>query len=83
VISRILGADMTLLFSLWFLINQTWGIKAAGRYCKSFILNRAFLSFLGQIIRLSGYLNRSFFLSRLLARGYCSIPIDRLGGRIE
>jgi len=87
--SRILGADMTLLLSLRFLINKTRGIKAAGRFFyKSFILNRVFFSFLVQIIHalqaigVCGYLYRSFLLSRFLTVGYCSIPINDLGGRI-
>jgi len=86
--SRILGADMTLLLSLRFLINKTRGIKAAGRFYKSFILNHGFFSFLGQIIHtlhvigVCGYLYRSFLLSRFLTVGYCSIQINGLGGRI-
>ena len=87
--SRILGADMTLLLSLRFLIKKMRGIKAAGRFYKSFILNRVFLGFLGQIIHTirtvgaCGYLFRSCLLRRFLIVGYCSISINRLGGRIE
>jgi len=89
VMSRILGADMTLLLSFRFLLNKTRGIKAAGRFYKSLILNRVFFSFLGQIIhtirtiRVCGYLYRSFLVSRFHTVGYCSIQINRLGGNIE
>lgn len=88
VMSRILGADMILLLSLRFLLNKTRGIKAAGRFYKSFILSRVIFSFLGQIIHtlqaieVCGYLYRSFLLSRFLTVGYCSITINGLGGRI-
>ena len=87
--SRILGADMTLLLSLCFLINKTMGIKAAGRFYKYFIINHVFLSILGQIfhtiriIRVCGYLYRSCLLRRFITVGNCSIPINGLGGRIE
>lgn len=87
--SRILGADMTLLLSLCFLMNKTRGIKATGRFYKFFILNRVFFSFLGQIIHtlqaigVCGYLYRSCLLRRFFTVGYCSISINRLGGRIE
>ena len=64
--SRILGADMTLLFSLCFLINKTRGIKATGRFYKFFILNRVFFSFLGQIIHtLQAYGSVRLFISEL------------------
>ena len=88
-LSRILGADMTLLFSLRFLINQTRGIKAAGRFCKYFILNCAIFSLFGQIIRIiqttkvCGYLYRRHLLRRFFAVDYCLSSISGLRGRIE
>ena len=84
--SRILGADMTLLLSLCFLMNKTMGIKAAGRFYKYFIINRVFFSILWQIIhtlRMCGYLYLSCLLRRFITVGNCSIPINGLGGRIE
>lgn len=86
--SRKLGTDMTLLFFLRFLINKTRGIKAFGRF-RIFILNWSFLSFLGEIIfalvtiGVCGYLYRSCLLRRFLALGYCSIPINGLGGEFN
>ena len=87
--SRILGADMTLLLSLRFLIKKMRGVKAAGRFYKSCILNRVFLSFLGQIIHTirtvgaGGNLFRGCLRRRFLIVGYCSVSINSLGGAIE
>jgi hypothetical protein len=89
VLSGILGTDMTLLLSLRLLINKTIGIKTVGRFYKFFVFNCVLLSFLGEIILtlpakgVFDYLNRSCLLRRFLAVGYCSIPINELGGRIE
>ena len=86
MIARILGADMTLLFSLRFLINKSKGEKAVNRFYMFFILNCVFLRFLGEIIhtykinRVCDYLYRSCLLRRFLTLSYCSIPINVLGG---
>jgi len=88
-LSRILGANMTLLFSLLYMINKTRGIKAAGCFYIFFVLESDFFSFLKQIIQTlpangsCGYLYRSFLLSRLLTVGYSSNTINRIWGRIE
>lgn len=90
MIARILGADMALLFFLWFLISTSQGKKAFSRFNRFFILKCIFLSFLGEIIHtrnidhnvdgVCGYLYRSCLLRRFLTLGYCSIPINQLGG---
>lgn len=86
MIARILGANMALLFFLRFLISTSQGKKAFSRFNRVFILNCNLLSFLGEIIHthnidgVCGYLYRSYLLRRFLALGYCSIPINRLGG---
>ena len=85
MMSRILGVDMTLLYSLWFSISKTGGKKTIGRFYRFFILNL----FLGGIIRTNqltgvcGYLYRSCLLRRFLTLGYCSIPINGLGGELN
>ncbi len=85
-LSRILGADMSLLFSFRFLINETRGIKAAGPFYKIFIDNCVFLVFWWQVITtlrtvgVCGYLHQSCLLRRFLTLGYCSITINGLGG---
>ena len=87
--SRILDANMTLLLSMCFLINDKGGIRETDCFYKSFILNRVFNSFLGRIIRTlqaTGayfYLYRSFLLYRISYLCYCSIPINGLGGKIK
>jgi hypothetical protein len=89
MMSRILGIDMTLLLSLRFLINNTRGKKAVSRFFRLFVLNFVLLSFLGeiihaqQIIGVCGYLYRSCLLRRFLTLGYCSIPMNGLGGEFN
>ena len=87
--SRKIGAVMTLLCSLRFLINETRGIKATGRFYRFFILNFAFLRFLGGIITslpvigVCGDLYQSYLLRRFLTLGYCLIPINGFGGELN
>jgi hypothetical protein len=50
MLSRILGADMNLLFSLRFLINKASGVKAADHFKKLFIAVNSLLSFHWHII---------------------------------
>jgi hypothetical protein len=88
MIARILGANMALFFYLRFLISTSQGKKAFSRFNfnRFFILKCIFLSFLGEIIHthnidgVCGYLYRSYLLQRFLTLGYCSFPINRLGG---
>ena len=86
MMARILGADMALLFFLRFLISTSQGKKAFSRFNRFFVLKCNFLSFLGEIIHTHkiievwDYLYRSCLLWRFLSLGYCSIPINRLGG---
>ncbi len=50
MLSRILGADMSLLFSLRFLLNKAGRIKAAGHFNKFFIAGHPLLGFQRHII---------------------------------
>ena len=89
VLSRILGADMSLLFSLWFLINKTGRIKEAGHFNKIFIVSCSFLVFYRHIIstlqgiRVCDYLFLSCLLRRFPTLGCCSIPLIQDRRRIE
>ena len=89
VLSRILGADMSLLFSLQFLNNKASRIKAAGHFNKFFDVICSFLSFHRhiisalQIIGMCGYLYWSCLLRRFITLGYCSIPQIRIGGELN
>lgn len=84
--SRILGSNMILLFFLQFLISKSQEKKAVGRFNRFFILNCILLRFLGEIVHryqtngMRGYLYQSCLLRRFLTLGYCSIPINVLGG---
>jgi len=86
VLSGMLGIDMAFLFSFGFLIDQKRGIKAVVCFCKIFIDNGVFLVSWGQIIPtlrtigVCGYLFRSFLPRRFPTLGYCSIPMNGLGG---
>jgi hypothetical protein len=88
-LSRILGADMALLFSFRFLINETRAIKAAGLFYKFFIDNCVFLVFWGQVITtlrtvgVCGYLHQGCLLRRFPTLGYCSITMNGLGGELN
>ncbi len=89
MLSRILGADMSLMFSLWFLINKASRIKAAGHFNKFFVVSCSFLGFHRHIIstlqgiRVCDYLFLSCLLRRFLTLGYCSITMNGLGGELN
>jgi hypothetical protein len=89
MMSRILGVVMTLLFSLPFLINKTRGNKAVSCFYRFSIIDCIFSSFLGEIIHthhvigVCVYLYRSCLLRRFLTLGYCSIPMNGLGGEFN
>lgn len=88
IMARILGADMTLLFSLRFLINKSKGEKAVSRFYSFFILNCIFLRFLGGIIHAYQITVVWFFISELFttAISYTCVllnPNKRIRGRIE
>jgi hypothetical protein len=72
MMSRKLGADMTLLLSLRFLIIKTRCEKAVGRFYRFFFVTCVFFNFLGGLItrfsaiRVFGDLYQSYLLRRFL-----------------
>lgn len=89
MLSRILGDDMSFLFSLRFLEKKASRIKAAC-YLNIFSVNScSFLYFHRHIIstlqgiRVCDYLFLSFILRRFLALNCCSIQMISIGGGIE
>ena len=87
-LSRILGADMSLLFSLRFFINKASRVKAAGNFNKFFVVRCSFLGFHRHIIStLQGIRVWDYLLSSLLLRfiivGCRSIPLIRIGGELN
>lgn len=89
VLSRILGADMSLLFSLWFLINKASRVKAAGYFNKFFVVSCSFLGFHRHIIstlqgiRVCDYLFLSSLLLRFIIVGCRSISLISIGGELN
>ncbi len=89
VLSRILGVDMSLLFSLRFLLNKASKVKAAGLFNRFFIVSCSLLGFHRHIIstlqgiRVCDYLFLSCLLRRFPTLGYCSIPLIQDRRRIE
>ena len=85
-LSRILGADMSLLFSLRFLLNKASGVKGADHFNKLFIVSGSFLGFNRHIIstlqgiRVCDYLFLSSLRMRFIIAGCRSIPMINIGG---
>jgi len=86
VLSRILGTDMSLLFSLRFLLNKASGVKAGDHFNKLFIVSCPFLGFNRhkistlQGIRVCDYLFLSSLRMRFIIAGCRSIPMISIGG---
>ena len=89
VLSRILGADMSLLFSLRILINKAGRIKAAGHFNKFFFVSCSRLGFHRRIIstlqgiRVCDYLFLGSLLLRFIIIGCRSITLIRIGGELN
>jgi len=89
VLSRILGANMSLLFSLQFLINKASRVKAAGQFNKFFVVDCSFLGFHRYIIstlrgiRVCDYLFLSNLLLRFIIVDCRSIKLIRIGGELN
>lgn len=89
VLSRILGTDMSLLFSLRFLINKASRVKAAGFFNKFFVVSCSFLVFHRHIIstlqriRVCDYLFLSSLLLRFIIAGCRPIPMINIGGELN
>ena len=86
VLSRILGADMSLFCSLRFLTIKASGIKAAGRFNRIFTGRNSFLGFQSYIIstlkgiRVCDCLFSSSLIIRSIKFDYRSIPQISIGG---
>jgi len=89
MLSRILGAGMTLLFFLRILVNKASRVKAAGHFNKFFVVSCSFLGFHRHIIstlqgiRVCDYLFSSSIPMRFIIVGCCSISLIRIGGELN
>ena len=89
MLSRILGDDMSLLFSLWFLKKWASRIKAAGHFNIFSVHCCSFLSFHKHIIStiqgiiVCDYLFLSCLRRRFLRINCCSIQMIRIGGELN